>query len=160
TFFSKVDLSIFENPFEIEKILNYVNDLSKGDQAAKAAIDIALHDLVAKIRGVPVYELLGLSRISKPTCMTIGIDTPEKMADKATEYKEFKYLKIKLGTKQDEDIITAIRRVTDQPFFIDANQGWKHKEKALDFIYWLNEQNTVFVEQPMNKENIKGNAWL
>lgn len=159
-FYSKVDLSQFNNPFDIETILAYVNEVAPGNQAAKTAIDIALHDLVGKLLNIPVYSLLGLPKVSKSTSMTIGIDTPEIMAQRALEYKDFTYLKIKLGTDKDAEIIKAIREVSNQPFFIDANQGWNEREKALDFIHFLNENNTVFIEQPMLKNDKDGNAWL
>lgn len=159
-FLSRVDLSRFNNPFEFETILSYVDTVAPGNKAIKAAIDMALHDLAGKLHKQPVHTLLGLPYVAHHTSMTIGIDTPEKMARKAFEYKDFKYLKIKLGGDQDEEIIRAIREVTAQPFFIDANQGWANKHLALERIHWLNEQNTVFIEQPMPKEQKADNAWL
>jgi len=159
-FYAKVDLSQFDNPFDTETILSYVNSVAPGNQAAKTAIDIALHDLIGKLLNIPVHSLFGLPTVSQHTSMTIGIDEPEVMAKRALEYKDFKYLKIKLGTDRDKEMIEAIRQVSSQPFFIDANQGWNNREEALDFIHWLNEQNTVFIEQPMLKEDKTGNAWL
>lgn len=159
-FYSKVDLSQFDNPFDTETILSYVNSVAPGNQAAKTAIDIALHDLIGNLLNIPVHNLFGLPTASQHTSMTIGIDEPEVMAKRALDYKDFKYLKIKLGTEKDKEIIEAIRAVSTQPFFIDANQGWNDREKALDFIHWLKEQDTVFVEQPMLKEDKAGNAWL
>lgn len=159
-FFSKVDLSRFSDPFDMETILGYLDSLAPGNQAAKTAIDLALHDLVGKLAGLPVHKLFGLPAVSSPISMTIGIDEPHVMAERALEYKQFKYLKIKLGSGNDEAIIKAIRQVSDQPFFIDANQGWNDRGKALEMAHWLKEQNTVFVEQPMLKEDKAGNAWL
>ncbi len=159
-FYAKVDLSQFDNPFDTETILAYVNGIAPGNQAAKTAIDIALHDLIGKLLNLPVHQVFGLPTVSKHTSMTIGIDKPEMMAQRALEYKAFKYLKIKLGSGHDKAIIEAIREVSDQPFFIDANQGWNNREEALDFIHWLKEQDTVFIEQPMLKEDKAGNAWL
>lgn len=159
-FFSKVDLSQFKDPFDVEAILSYVNEIDSGNQAAKTAIDIALHDLIGKLLKLPVYQLFGLSETKMHTSMTIGIDSPLAMAERAKEYKSFKYLKIKLGTPNDKEIIEAIRAVSNQPFFIDANQGWAKKEEALEFIKYLEDQNTVFIEQPMLKEDKQGNAWI
>lgn len=159
-FLGKVDLSRFNDPFQTETILSYVDSIAPGNKAAKAAVDIALHDLIGKLAGKPVHTLFGLPYKEHPTSMTIGIDTPEKMAQKATTYKDFKYLKIKLGTNYDKDIISAIRQVTDQPFFIDANQGWADKHQALDQVQWLSEQNTIFVEQPMATDKKDELQWL
>jgi len=159
-FLAKVDLSHFTDPFNTEEILAYVDGLAPGNQAAKAAVDIALHDLIGKLLQLPLHRYFGLPAVQHHTCMTISIDTPEAMAKKTLEYPHYRYLKIKLGTENDKMIIEAIRSVSDQPFFIDANQGWNEREKALDFIYWLKEQNTVFIEQPILKENKRDQAWL
>lgn len=159
-FLSALDLNQFSDPFDLESILQYVDEAAPGNPAAKAAVDMALHDLVGKLWSVPVHQLLGLPSVRKFTSMTIGIDSPERMAERAAELSDFKYLKIKLGTSDDKAIIDAIRQVTDQPFFIDANQGWATKEEALDRIQWLKEQGAVFIEQPMNKFDKAGNAWV
>ena len=73
---------------------------------------------------------------------------------------QFNILKVKVGTPRDREMITAIREVTDLPIAVDANQGWKDKEKALDEIFWLKEHGIVMVEQPMPKEMLDANAWL
>lgn len=159
-FLSKVDLSSFKDPFEIESILTFINDISPGNQAIKAAIDIALHDLVGKLMDLPVHKYLGIPFKEHHTSMTIGIDTPEIMAKRAIEYSDFKYLKIKLGTANDQAMIEAIRSVSKQAFFIDANQGWTKKEEALDLIYWLKDAGAVFIEQPMPRENKQDLEWL
>jgi len=160
TFLSRLDLKQFKNPFAIEEILSYVDKQADGNTAAKAAVDIALHDLVGKLLNIPLYHYFGLPAVEHATCMTISIDQPEKMALKAQEYPQYPYLKIKLGTDYDQEMIQAIRGVTKQLFFIDANQGWTNREAALDFIYWLKEQGTVFIEQPLPKENKEDQAWL
>jgi L-alanine-DL-glutamate epimerase-like enolase superfamily enzyme len=159
-FYAQLDLSPFSDPFETESILSYVDRIAPGNQAAKTAIDIALHDLVGKLAGRPVHQLFGLPACPQPTSMTIGIDKPHMMAERALGYKDFKYLKIKLGATDDRAIIRAIREVSEQPLFIDANQGWSDREEALDMIHWLKEQGTVFIEQPMHKHDWDGNAWL
>ena len=159
-FLSKVDLSTFDNPFETERILGYIDGLMPGNPAIKAAIDIALHDLIGQLLQLPVHQYLGLPFQQHATSMTIGIDTPQAMAARALEFAEFTYLKIKLGTPDDKACIRAIREVSKQPLFIDANQGWTDKEAALDFIHWLNQQDTVFIEQPMPRDQKADIAWL
>lgn len=159
-FLSQVDLTQFDDPFDVETILEYVDSISSGNSAAKTSVDIALHDLIGKLVDKPVHSILGLPYAELSTSMTIGIDTPENMAQKAIEYKDFAYLKIKLGTQKDKEIIKAVRKESNQPFFIDANQGWEDQHEALDMIEWLKEEGTVFIEQPMPKENKNGNAWL
>lgn len=162
TFLKKVNLEQFPDPFCMDDILTYIDSLSPGDSAAKAAVDIALHDLVGKIIGAPWHRMLGLNPLKTPdTTYTIGIDTDEMVKLKTREVAgQFKILKVKLGTERDREMIRAIREVSDLPIAVDVNQGWKNKKKALDEIFWLKEQGIVMVEQPMPKEMIDANAWL
>lgn len=162
SFLKKVDLEQFPDPFCIDDILNYIDSLSPGDSAAKAAVDIALHDLMGKIIGAPWHRMLGLNPEKTPnTTYTIGIDTDEMVKLKTREVAgQFKILKVKLGTPRDREMIRAIREVSDLPIAVDVNQGWKNKKKALDEIFWLKEQGIVMVEQPMPKEMLEANAWL
>ena len=160
-FLSKVDLSQFNDPFEMEKILDYVDEIDEGNAAAKASVDIALHDLVGKLIGQPWYKIWGFDKKNTPvTSFTIGIDTPEVVKEKTKEASEFKILKVKLGRDTDKQMIEAIRSVTDTPLCVDVNQGWKDKEFALDMIHWLNERNVKFVEQPMPKTQLDDMSWL
>ena len=161
-FLQKVDLSRFEDPFQLEDILAYVDSLSPGDTAAKAAVDIALHDLVGKLLGQPWWRLWGLDAAKTPdTTFTIGIDTPEVVREKTRECADrFNILKVKVGLDNDEEMIRTIREITDLPIAVDANQGWTDRQKALDEIYWLKEQGVVMVEQPMPKERLDDNAWI
>ena len=162
SFLKKVDLEQFPDPFCIDDILTYIDSLSDGDSAAKAAVDIALHDLVGKIIGAPWHRMLGLNPEKTPdTTYTIGIDTDEMVKLKTREVAgQFKILKVKLGTPRDREMIRTIREVSDLPIAVDVNQGWKNKKKALDEIFWLKEQGIVMVEQPMPKEMLDANAWL
>ncbi len=161
-FLNKVDLSQFNDPFQMEDILSYVDSLSEGDGAAKCAIDIALHDLVGKLIGQPWYRIWGLDAAKAPsTTFTIGIDTPEVVKEKTLEAAgKFNILKVKVGLDTDVEMIETIRSVTDVPLAVDANQGWKDRSKALDEIFWLKEHGIVMVEQPMAKERIDDIAWL
>ena len=162
SFLRKVDLGQFRDPFDLEDILAYVDALSEGDSAAKAAVDIALHDLVGKLMGQPWYRIWGLDPAKAPdTTYTIGIDTPEVVREKTRECDgRFNILKAKVGVPGDKETIRAIREITSVPIAVDANQGWKDREEALDMIHWLAEQGIVMVEQPMPKEQIDDIAWL
>ncbi|HRI45679.1 MAG TPA: dipeptide epimerase [Ignavibacteriaceae bacterium] len=160
-FLSKVDLSNFNNPFELENILNYVDSIEEGNKAAKASVDIALHDLLGKIMNQPLYNIWGFDKTKTPvTSFTIGIDKPDVVRQKVKEADEYKILKVKLGRETDKEMIETIRSVTDKPLVADVNQGWKDKHFALEMIHWLKERNIEFVEQPMPKEDFDGNAWL
>ncbi|MCX7610750.1 MAG: dipeptide epimerase [Ignavibacterium sp.] len=160
-FLSKVNLEQFDDPFELENILSYVDSIEEKNTAAKASVDIALHDLVGKLLGKPWYKIWGLDKNKTPyTTFTIGIDKPDIVRQKVLEAQEFKILKVKLGRDNDKEMIETIRSVTDKPLTADANQGWKDKHYALDFIHYLAENKVLYIEQPMPKEMIDENAWL
>ncbi|MBR1705521.1 MAG: dipeptide epimerase [Bacteroidales bacterium] len=161
-FLQKVDLSRFSNPFELEDILSYVDSLSEGDTAAKAAVDIALHDLVGKLVGAPWHRLWGYNPAKAPsTTFTIGIDTPDVVREKTLECADrFNILKVKVGLDNDKEMVETIRSVTDLPIAVDANQGWTDRFRALDMIYWLKEHGVVMVEQPLPIGRVDDQAWL
>lgn len=161
TFLSKVNLEQFNDPFEMEDILDYVDSVDEKNPAAKASVDIALHDLVGKLMNQPWYKIWGYDKTKTPnTTFTIGIDTPEVVRQKVKEAAEFKVLKVKLGRDNDKEMIETIRSVTNVPLTVDVNQGWKDKYFALEMINWLNEKNIEFIEQPMPKEQVDDIAWL
>lgn len=161
-YLKKVDLGRFKDPFCLEDIVSYLDSLSPGDTAAKAAVDIALHDLVGKLLGAPWFRIWGLDPAKAPaTTFTIGIDTPEVVRRKTRECADrFRILKVKVGLDNDKEMIRSVREVTSLPIAVDANQGWKDREQALDEIFWLKEQGIVMVEQPMPKERVDDNAWI
>ena len=138
-----------------------VRELVEEQTAAKCAIDIALMDWVTKKLGIPLYQYFGLDKSKTPiTSFSIGIDTPEVMQQKIGEAKEYPILKIKLGTDRDEEIMKAVRDVTDKTLRIDANEGWKTKEEALEKIKWLGKMGVEFIEQPMPAEMLEETRWL
>ncbi len=161
-FLQKVNLEQFSDPFQLEDILAYVDGLSEGDAPAKAAVDIALHDLVGKLIGQPWWRLWGLDAAKAPsTTFTIGIDTPDVVREKTLECADrFNILKVKVGLDSDEEMIRTIRTVTNLPLAVDANQGWTDRQKALDEIFWLKEQGVVMVEQPMAIDRLDDIAWI
>lgn len=160
-FLSQVNLSQFSDPFRMEEILAYVDSVAPNNRAAKASVDIALHDLLGKIMQQPWYKIWGLSPEKAPnTSFTIGIDKADVVRQKVDEASPYKVLKVKMGLDNDKELVDIIRSKTDRPICVDANQGWNDKEKALEMCNWLKERNCLFVEQPLPKEMIKETAWL
>jgi L-alanine-DL-glutamate epimerase-like enolase superfamily enzyme len=160
-FLSRLDLAQFKSPFLIEDILDYVEKTAPGNYAAKASVDIALHDLTGKLMNQPWFRILGLNPDCTPnTSFTIGIDRPEVVRSKVREASPYKILKVKLGQGNDKEMIQTVRMETDKPICADANQGWKDKKMALEMTQWLKEQGVVFVEQPMPKTLVDDIAWL
>ena len=160
-FLSALNLSQFKDPFQMDDIMAYVDSVMPSNCAAKASIDIALHDLVGKIMGQPWYKIWGFDPADTPnTSFTIGIDTPEVVRQKVAEADPYKILKVKLGMATDKEMIETIRSVSDKPLCVDVNQGWTDKNMALEMIHWLKEKGVVFVEQPMPKTSVDDMAWL
>ena len=160
-FLKKVNWKQFIYPFDFESAMAYLDNISKGNPAIKAAIDMALNDINGKMRNKPCYEIYGADPTKMPlTSYTIGIDKPEVIREKVADAEDFKVLKIKLGRDNDKEIINSIRSVSNLPLYIDANQGWTDKAQAIDMIYWLHDQGALLIEQPMDKNDLEGNAWL
>ena len=161
SFLSKLDLSQFADPFRIEDIHEYMDSVAPDNRAAKASVDIALHDLLGKIMRQPWYKIWGLNPENAPdTSFTIGIDKADVVRQKVDEASPYNVLKVKMGLDNDKELVNIIREKTDRPICVDANQGWDSKEKALEMCHWLAERNCLFVEQPMAKEKIDETAWF
>lgn len=131
----------------------------RGHGAAKCAIDIALHDLAGKVAGVAVHRLLGLSATLPPTDFTIGIDTPEVVAERARRASAFPALKIKVGGPGDLATLEAVRAVYDGPIRVDANTGWT-PEAAVAILPDLVRLGVELIEQPFPARRLDQLRWL
>lgn len=161
-FLNSLDLGQFTDPFAMEEIHEYLDSVADANRAAKASVDIALHDLTGKIMGQPWYKIWGLDPEKAPnTSYTISYDAdPAEMKAKIDETTPFKVVKVKMGVGHDKETVEALRKHSDVAICVDANQGWTNKRQALDMCKWLADQNCLFVEQPMPKEMIKETAWV
>ncbi|HEY6058673.1 MAG TPA: enolase C-terminal domain-like protein, partial [Candidatus Limnocylindrales bacterium] len=127
--------------------------------AAKCALDIALHDLVARRLGVAVHELLGLSAELPPTDFTLGIDEPAVVAERASRARRFPALKVKVGGPRDLETIEAVRAVYDGPIRVDANTGWE-PETGARLVPELIRLGVELVEQPFPARRLDQMRWL
>jgi L-Ala-D/L-Glu epimerase len=166
-YLKKVDLSKFSSPFLIEDITAYLDSITINNTAAKASVDIALHDLVGKLIGEPWWKIWGFNPSTCPeTTYTIGLAEKAEIVSKTKELVAdshgYKVIKVKLGRDEatDKMMIETIRTVTNLPINVDANQGWKDKHYALEMINWLNERNIGMIEQPMPKLMLDETAWV
>jgi L-alanine-DL-glutamate epimerase-like enolase superfamily enzyme len=151
----------YADPFLLQRILAELDQAEPGNTAAKAAVDIALHDWLGKKMGQPWYRIWGLDPVDiPPTSFTIAIDTANAVRQQAQDAAGFKVLKVKLGRDNDREMIAAIRDVSDVPIRVDVNQGWHDRSLALENICWLAERNVELVEQPLPKERLDDIAWL
>lgn len=145
-----------DDPWLIEDILSR---LPPGSAAGRSAISLALYDLHGQRLGQPLWRVLGLNPTAIPlTSITIGIDTPEVMAEQARALQT-PILKIKLGSPDDLGLVRAIRAVTDAVIRVDANAGWT-REQADRLIPQLADLGVEFVEQPLAPDDLDGLRWL
>jgi L-alanine-DL-glutamate epimerase-like enolase superfamily enzyme len=161
-FLARVKLNDCDNPLDLDDIICSVDEIAPGNNAAKAAVDIALHDWAGKKLGRSWYDIWNVDPSATPfTSFTIGIDNDkESIRKKVSEAGEFKVLKVKLGGEHDEEMMQTIREATDVPLRVDVNQGWRDKSHALKMIEWLATKNVEFIEQPMPKELVDEQVWL
>jgi L-alanine-DL-glutamate epimerase-like enolase superfamily enzyme len=143
-------------PDDPEKILSWVG--SDGPAPARCALDLALHDRIARANNVPLYKLLGIPRPEpKLSSFTIAIDTPAEMANKALQAQQYSIIKVKLGSDDlDMDRLLAIRTARpDVKLRLDANAGWT-LDNAIGYIRDLERFNLEMIEQPLSKDDIEG----
>jgi L-Ala-D/L-Glu epimerase len=160
-FFSNINLTKFGSPFQIDDILKAVDAVAPGNTSAKCAVDLALHDWVGKKLNVPLWKMWGLNPANVPLCsFTIAIDSKEIVEQKVREAENYPVLKVKVGLENDREMIETIRALTDKPLYVDANEGWKTREQALESVKWMKDQKIVFVEQPMPVAQFDDIKWL
>ena len=138
------DPSVLGNPFNLEGVRELLPPGS-----ARAALDIALHDLTGKIAGLPVCKLLGSKgRALPPTSVTVPITDAEQMKERATKLSDHPALKIKVGFDGDVDAVSAIREVFSGALRVDANEGWD-TDTAIDRLKELERFDIELCEQPI-----------
>ncbi len=155
--------SLFEK-YDLWHFVDLKDEIFAGitDQnCARCALDIAIMDWIGKKLNAPLYKIWGLDKSKTPlTSFSIGIDTIEVIKKKVRAADKYPLLKIKVGKENDEEIIEAVRSITDKPIRVDANEGWKSKEVALEKIKWLQSMGIEFIEQPMPSDMIEETRWL
>jgi L-Ala-D/L-Glu epimerase len=149
------------DPFALERIEAAIGHTVGRNPAAKVAISAALHDLVGKRLGVPVWRLWGLDPADAPvSSFTIGIDDLEVMREKVREAAGYPILKIKVGTPRDAEILGMIREEAPEKIVrVDANTGWTAKQ-AIAALPMLQEYGVEFIEQPLPPGDVEGNRIL
>lgn len=146
------------SPYHLEDIERQWETQMRLNPAARCALSAALHDLMGKKLGVPVYQLWGLNPARAPrSTFTIGIDTAEKLRQKVLEAEEYPILKIKLGTDRDLEILKTIRELTPKELRVDANTGWNTKQ-AIRMLPVLEEFGVTVLEQPLPADDLDGLA--
>jgi L-alanine-DL-glutamate epimerase-like enolase superfamily enzyme len=142
-------------PDDLAEIAEWVGP--EGPAPARCALDMALHDRIARRQGVPLYRLLGLPRPpAHETSFTVSIASPEEMAHLAAQVRDYRIIKVKLGTDDDVARIAAIRAARpDARLRVDANAGWSAGE-AVAKLRELARFDLEMVEQPVARDDIAG----
>ncbi|HEY4319594.1 MAG TPA: dipeptide epimerase [Gemmatimonadales bacterium] len=147
-----------DDPTALDAVERRLQTALHGNAAARVAISAALHDLVGKRLGVPVWQLWGLDRTRAPqSTFTIGMDRVEVVQQKVAEAAEYPILKVKLGGEQDELILQTLRRVTDRELRVDANAAWTGAQ-AVAKLPMLAEYGVTVLEQPVAADDLEGFA--
>ena len=150
---------------DVEGSMVYLDTLSPHDMSAKCALNIALLDGAAKLANKPIYDYLGLGfrENHHVSSFTIGIDMPDVIRKKVQEAAPYPVLKMKVGVADDKINVKALREIAPtKTVRVDANEGWKTKEHALEMIEWLAQDGHIeFIEQPMPSATpVKDWVWL
>ncbi|SNR55906.1 dipeptide epimerase [Halorubrum vacuolatum] len=147
------------DPHAIHEVESRMASVVNDNPGARCAVSIAVHDLAAKRLGVPLYRLWGLDPTTAPdTSYTVGLDTTERVREKAEAAAEVGYpiLKIKLGTDRDRELVEAVREAApDATLRIDANEAWTPRETVRN-SEWLADYGVEFIEQPVPAEDPAG----
>jgi L-Ala-D/L-Glu epimerase len=143
--------------FAIERMERALEVSLGRNPAARAAISCALHDLIGKRLGLPVWKMWGLDPAAAPlSSFTIGIDEPDVVRQKVREAEAYPILKVKVGTAHDETLLAAIRDVAPKkPVYVDANTGWTARQ-AVRALAMLEAYDVALMEQPVAKTDIEG----
>ena len=150
---------------DIAGSMHYLESITPTQTAARCALNLALLDGAAKKAGKPLYDFLGVGFREEchVTSFSIGIDTPDVIKKKVVEAEDYPVPKLKVGDVNDKQNLGALREVVPQKAVrVDANEGWKTKEQALQMIEWLAQDGHIqFIEQPMPRDTeTKDLVWL
>jgi L-alanine-DL-glutamate epimerase-like enolase superfamily enzyme len=148
------------DPFALDSVEQRLHGVLRGNRAARAALEMAMHDWIGKRLGLPVWRLLGLDPSRTPlSCVTLGMASPEEMERKLETVLEFPMLKVKLGARGDIDNLRAIRRRYSGRIRVDANTAWSAPE-AVRVLREIEPLDIELVEQPVAREDLDGLKWV
>ncbi len=145
---------------EVELMADLTSRGLKGNPSARAALEIAAHDMMGKRYGIPLYRHFELDPADAPvTTMSIGLDDPDVMLEKAIEAADFPMLKVKLDADIDLSIVSRIKEATGACITVDANCAWTRAE-AVEKAIELARIGVEFLEQPVAADDVEGLAYV
>lgn len=147
-----------DDPLAITQVNAALEHACHHNPAARAGLELALWDLLGKRHAAPIWRLWGVGGAVPLSSFTIGIDTAERMGEKAAAAREFPLLKVKVGTPNDLANLRAIRDARpDARIQVDANGAWSAKE-AIRALAELEELGLELIEQPVRSDDVAGLA--
>ena len=149
--------TIGEDPFALELISRTLAREFPGSPSGRAAVEMAVHDLAGKMAGLPLFRMLGLSRMDMPlTSYTVGVEDVDLIRGRLEKLREFPILKVKLGFGREEALLEVLRNETGARLRADVNEGWD-ADTALERMARYQEKYGIeFFEQPLPKTDRKG----
>jgi L-alanine-DL-glutamate epimerase-like enolase superfamily enzyme len=145
------------DPMALESTEAHLDRVLRGNASAKSAVSSALHDLVGKRLGLPVFRVWGLDASAAPqSSFTIAIAESRELEQRVAEARGYPILKIKLGTDRDMEIVRIVRSAApEKRLRVDANAAWtaKHAVRMSDF---LADHGVEMLEQPVAANDIEG----
>jgi L-alanine-DL-glutamate epimerase-like enolase superfamily enzyme len=145
-----------DDPFRLEEIGERLDRILAWNYSAKAAIDMAVHDLACKKIGIPIYKYFGITpRNDVATSFTISISDPDTMKKQTAKSPGYRIYKVKVGVPGDIEMVAAVRDATEARIRVDANEGWSLKD-AIWRIKELEKLDVEFIEQPLHRDDFEG----
>jgi L-Ala-D/L-Glu epimerase len=155
-FLEKAQSVLPDDPFSLEELGKRLDSVAAWNFAAKAAIDMAMHDKACKTLGIPLYKYFGITpRQDLETSFTISISDPHTMKRQTKESPGYHVYKVKVGVPGDIEMVAAVREATKARIRVDANEGWTLKE-AMIRIKELEKLDVEFIEQPLHRDDLEG----
>lgn len=155
-FVGKASEILGDDPFQIESIGEKLDRVAALNYSAKAAIDVALHDLVGKKLDIPIHKYFGITpRRDLATSFTISISDPDTMKGQTENSPGYHVYKVKVGVPGDIEMVAAVRDATKARIRVDANEGWTVKE-AIARVRELEKLDVEFIEQPLHRDDLDG----
>jgi len=149
-----------DDPFALDAIRARLDAMLEGHSAARAGLEMALHDWIGKALGKPVWRLLGLDRTATPkSCVTLGMADPEAMERKLDEVMAFPMIKVKLGGPGDVENLRRIRARYRGVLQVDANAAWAPAD-AVRVLRQIDPLGIELVEQPVPRGDLDGLKWV
>jgi len=149
-----------DDPFALDAIEHRLDEVLQGQAAARAALEMALHDWIGKRLGQPTWRLLGLDPARCPrSCVTLGMASPEEMERKLETVRDFPILKVKLGAPGDVENLKRIRAGYKGKLQVDANTAWSAAD-AVRVLRQIEPLQVELVEQPVSRGDLDGLAWV